>query len=523
MHSGSVQVGDGQSTVVPHSARSRGLQCLADPLDDGGILRVHNHKGVTTFSLVKVAGVVLVCSVQVQLSYHNCRCTFGCQDYFFCSMSDSTVSRDRAGSITVPCVRGDPGASAAFLVSVGEELARSLDYETTLQAVAGQAVPFLADICVVDLADADGRLKPVAVAHADPEKLDWMRDVTIKSGMESPANAVRAMRTREPVVVADLSETAVGRLAREERVALDPRAIAAIREVGPHAALSTPLIARGRVLGVLSLLRLRGAPKFEENEVPLIQQLARQCAQAVDNARLYRESTEATRVRDEFLAATSHELRTPLSEIKGFVTTLLRTDVKWDKSTRQDFLREIERDADRLDALILDLLDLSRLASGGRLHFVGSRVSPAVLVSGALDRLRIRLSNSRLDIDSKLGVLPPVYVNAGRIEQVIANLLENATKYAPGSSIHVTGEVVDDGVNEELVIEDDGPGISHEDLERIFDRFYRGSTVERSEMPGSGLGLSVARMIVDAHGGTITADNRPGGGARFVVTLPIAA
>jgi signal transduction histidine kinase len=134
--------------------------------------------------------------------------------------------------------------------------------------------------------------------------------------------------------------------------------------------------------------------------------------------------------------------------------------VEWDAATRQDFLREIERDADRLGALSLDLLDLSRLASGGKLHFLRSRTSPAVLVSGALDRLRVRLSNCRLDIDPTFGAPPAVYVKAGRIEQVITNLLDNATRYAPGSTIHVTGGVVDDAASVELVVEDDGPGIA---------------------------------------------------------------
>jgi len=242
----------------------------------------------------------------------------------------------------------------------------------------------------------------------------------------------------------------------------------------------------------------------------------------VDNARLYREAQEAVRVREEFLATTSHELRAPLSEIKGFATTLLRPDVEWDEPTRQDFLREINLNADRLDALISDLLDMSQLVSGGSQNFKRAPTAPAVLISRGLDRVRGRLSNAPVDIDPGLGTLPAVWVDARRIEQVLTNLVENAIKYAPGSAIRISGAVADAGRSVELWVEDEGPGIATDDLTHIFDRFYRGRSPERSDIPGTGLGLAIARMIVEGHGGQIRADNRPGRGAHFVISLPTA-
>jgi signal transduction histidine kinase len=244
---------------------------------------------------------------------------------------------------------------------------------------------------------------------------------------------------------------------------------------------------------------------------------------AVDNARLYRDAQDAVRVREEFLATTSHELRTPVSEIKGFVTTLLRTDVEWDEPTRRDFLREIDSEADRLDALISDLLDMSQLVSSGAQHFSRAPTPPAVLVSRGLDRVRGRLALSPVDIDSGLGTLPAVWVDARRIEQVFANLLENAIKYAPGSAIRIAGARADAGRMVDLWVEDEGPGIASDDLAHIFDTFYRGRSPERSDIPGTGLGLAIARTIVEGHGGRIRAENRPDGGARFVVSLPTAS
>lgn len=418
-----------------------------------------------------------------------------------------------------PCPPSD--GPAEFLVCVGEELAKSLDYETTLQAVARLAVPFLADACFVQTIGPGGQLRLVANAHVDTAKERRLRDAIVHQRGGVTPMAVRAVRRREPVVVSRVSDSVLNALAEEERVALDPGTIAVIHEAGSQSCVNVPMIVRSQVLGVLSLARLKGSPPFGQKDVGLIQQLARQCAQAVDNARLYQEAREAARVRDEFLAAASHELRTPLGEIKGFVSTLLRSDVTWDEATRQDFLQEIERDTDRLDALISDLLDMSQLASGGQLRVDRSPRSPAVLVCGGLDRVRLHVARSAVDIDATLGKLPLVYVDPNRIEQVIANLVENATKYAPGSPIHIGARLAEDCSTVDVVVEDDGPGIASQDIDHIFDRLYRGRTITGSEIPGSGLGLTIARMIVEANGGRIRAENRPVGGARFVISLPV--
>jgi signal transduction histidine kinase len=411
-------------------------------------------------------------------------------------------------------------ATQAFLLRVSEELADSLDYETTLQRVARQAVPFLADVCLVQLVGADGRLRPVAAAHIDAAQETRMRELAINSDAESPATALRALRTGKPVILPEISDSVLYAIAQEEHAPPGAETTAFLHEIAPRSIIAMPLVARGHVLGVVSLARLAGSSPFAPQDVPVTQHLARQCALAVENADLYREAKEAIRVREEILATTSHELRTPLSGIKGFVTTLLRPDAWWDEPTREDFLHEIDREADRLDALISDLLDMSRLLSGGCQSFERVSTPPAVLVCGGLDRVRVRLSRTPLDIGPELGSLPPVRVDAKRIEQVFANLVDNATKYAPGSGIHISGRVADAGASVELWVDDEGQGIPRDDLVHIFDRFYRGRTRERSEIPGTGLGLAIARTIVEGHGGWIRAENRPGGGARFVVSLP---
>ncbi|TMF03860.1 MAG: hypothetical protein E6I52_06235 [Chloroflexi bacterium] len=182
------------------------------------------------------------------------------------------------------------------------------------------------------------------------------------------------------------------------------------------------------------------------------------------NAVLIDELQRALGVREELLAATSHELRTPLAHIKGFTSSLRQPDVEWDEATRQDFLAEIEREADRLSGLIGDLLSMSRLESGVAQQHPRTETAPDALVSAGLDRVRGLLGDARLRVDVPPN-LPPVLVDAAQLEQVVANLVENAAKYGPSNvEIGVTAPQI--GSELELAVEDDGPGIPDDDLGR---------------------------------------------------------
>jgi two-component system sensor histidine kinase KdpD len=232
---------------------------------------------------------------------------------------------------------------------------------------------------------------------------------------------------------------------------------------------------------------------------------------------------EAAKSAEQFkttlLAEVSHELRTPLSSIKGFASTLLATDVTWDCEQQRDFIKEIVVESDRLDALIGDLLDMSRLENGQlRLHR-----EPTDLVN-LLEKLHPRLERSverhRFEI-SVTKPIPEILVDRLRIEQVISNLIDNAAKFSPpGSVIKLT---LTTGAEEIVVaVTDEGPGIPAGDLERIFQRFNRGST-QGTETPGLGLGLAISRGIIEAHCGQIRVENNLGAGATFRFTLPLTA
>jgi signal transduction histidine kinase len=229
----------------------------------------------------------------------------------------------------------------------------------------------------------------------------------------------------------------------------------------------------------------------------------------------------ADRTRRQLLADVSHELMTPLAAIRGYVETLGMPDVTLDEPTRQRYLKIVEDEAERLERIVGDLLDLARLEGGG-VTFVVERVS----TSGLFERLWHRhgpdLEARGITLET-VGAdrMPEIQGDTARLEQVLQNLVANALRHTPsGGRITVTIERINAGVR--LSVEDTGPGIPTEHLARIFDRFYKVdvSRAGTTTPSGSGLGLSIAQAIVLRHGGTITAGNVAGSGARFEIVLP---
>jgi PAS domain S-box-containing protein len=225
---------------------------------------------------------------------------------------------------------------------------------------------------------------------------------------------------------------------------------------------------------------------------------------------------EAEEIKSTFISVISHELKTPVALIKGYAGTLRRDDAAWDRSVVQDSLAVIEEEADRLTELIENLLDASRLQAGA-LRINLADVSVDSLVKRIVDRFRTQTSKHTFVVD--LGVdFPVVLGDEDRLEQVFSNLLSNAIKYSPeGGEIHINGQVRQEQVI--LCISDQGPGVAPEDIPHIFDRFYRSQQAARNTK-GAGLGLYLARAVVEAHGGRIWVDPKPGVGARICFSLP---
>jgi PAS domain S-box-containing protein len=223
----------------------------------------------------------------------------------------------------------------------------------------------------------------------------------------------------------------------------------------------------------------------------------------------------ADEMKATFISIVSHELRTPVTLIKGYASTLRRDDAKWDRHTISESLSVIEEEADRLSRMIDDLLDASRLQAGG-LSLNRADVSFPALTARIVERFSTQSNKHTFATDLPAN-FPIVLADETRIEQVLTNLISNALKYAPEGEIKITGTVRPEQIV--ICVSDQGPGIEAKDLPHIFDRFYR-STKAVKHTKGAGLGLYLARAIVEAHGGRIWADPKPDSGARICFSLP---
>lgn len=224
----------------------------------------------------------------------------------------------------------------------------------------------------------------------------------------------------------------------------------------------------------------------------------------------------AEEIKSTFISVVSHELLTPVALIKGYASTLRRDDAKWDRATINDSLDVIEEEADRLSGMIDDLLDASRLQAGG-LSLKRADVSLPVLTERLAKRFRTQSKKHTILTDFP-EECPIIMADENRLAQVLSNLISNAIKYSPkGGEIHISGQVRPEQVI--VCVSDAGPGIDARDLPHIFDRFYR-STDAVKQTKGAGLGLYLARAIVEAHGGRIWVDPKPASGARICFSLP---
>jgi PAS domain S-box-containing protein len=226
---------------------------------------------------------------------------------------------------------------------------------------------------------------------------------------------------------------------------------------------------------------------------------------------------QAEELQSTFISVISHELKTPVALIKGYASTLSREDAHWDEATVREGLRIIEEESDRLDQLINNLLDASRIQAGG-LKLELTDVSLPRLAEKIVNRLRTQTSVHRFELAFPPD-FPPVFADEERISQVLYNLLNNAVKYSPrGGTIRVGGQALD---REVLVyVSDEGIGIPKEEQDHLFQRFYRVDSGLRRQTPGVGLGLYLSRAIIEAHGGRIWVESEAGKGATFYFTLP---
>ncbi len=415
--------------------------------------------------------------------------------------------RQRAEAAAARTTRHDSVLAEATTV-----LTAAKSPDDTLRSLAPLIVPDLADWCAIDRVTDDGDVETVAVAHADHGQQDLVQAARREAGgrraLFSPQPVVR---TGAPILIARVTDDMLA-------AGDDPDLQSALRRLGVVSYLCVPLVLHGRSLGALTMATTVSGRLFDHEDLRLAEGIATRAALALENARAYEQLETANRLKDEFLATLSHELRTPLNAVVGYARLLRSGTVSPERVPQM--IEVMDRNATALTQIVEDVLDVSRIISGkSRLHVrpleLGQVLRDAVgTIEPAADAKGVR-GQSVLETDAAVSGDPD------RLQQAFWNVLSNAVRFTPrGGRVHVCLQRVNSHV--EVVITDTGIGITAAFLPHVFERFRQAEGGTNRQHGGLGLGLAIARHIVEMHGGTIhAASEGPGTGATFRIRLPL--
>ena len=411
----------------------------------------------------------------------------------------------------------------AMLAGVGAVLAETAaDPRQALQRLADLCVPRLADCCSIYLRAGD-QLTDLTITHRVPEKAALVRELYERFPLppDAPHGFPAALRTGRPELVAGVKREFYTDATR------DPERMRLFLAIGAVSWLVVPLsVDRMPPLAVMALFNAESGRDLTDDDMALAQEIARRAALVLDHARLFdvarRErarAEEATRAKDDFLAVLSHELRTPLNSILGW-SRLLRAGTPPPEKVSHA-LEVIERNAEAQSRLIADLLDVSRIVTGNVRLELGS-VDIGNTVEMAVEAITPAAMAKNIQIVSKLEADAIVRGDGPRLQQVVWNLVSNAVKFTPkNGKVEVRLRRASSDV--EIVFQDSGAGISAEALPYVFERFRQEDASVVRAFGGLGLGLSIARHLVELHGGTITASSPgKGQGSTFTVRIPLS-
>src|SRR5215471_2877972 len=384
-------------------------------------------------------------------------------------------------------------AEQRFLADVGAVLTSTLDYEDTLRNIAQLAVRDLADLCIIDVVEEGGRAARLKVMSRD-SSLASLCDLFMRVPLEGnrPYWFQMVVESKRSVLVEHLSPEMLESFSRDEAD------LQAIRAAGFQSALAVPLLKDGRLVAAIVLISCSASRIYGPTELTLVEELARRAALSIDNARLFFEAQRAIKTREDVLAIVSHDLKNPLNTIT-LVSHLMRQSERMDAGQIVDFTNKLQRSVDSMLLLISDLLDFSRIQSGTfsvepRTERLENIILPVIDGMSTLAEAKTQTVKSQIGSN-----LPEVAADSQRVRQVISNLLGNAIKFnREGGNIVVSARQQDNVIV--VSVSDEGPGIPREHLSKAFDRFWQ---AEKTRHMGSGLGLSIAKGIVEAHGGKI--------------------
>ena len=478
----------------PYLARLRPRSVLCLPLTRHdevlGVVYLENGKTAGAFSREQVTGLRLV-TVQAGLALENAL----------------LLAREREAREAAEAAE----RRARFIEQAGAVVTESLDYDETLARLVRFCSTDFAENCLLDV--VEGRIiRRLVSASTDPVReaaLDRLARCH-PARWDSPHPASICLRTRKPLLIQEMDDEFLREHTEsEEHFEL-------VRTIGARSAIVVPVIARGQTLGAMTL-GSSTPRRFSRDDCELAQDIARRAAVAIDNARLHRAVQDADRRKAEFLAMLSHELRNPLAPIVMSIHVLERAP---DGPLAERCRATIRRQAAHLTRLVDDLLDLNRISTG-KFAIQPARTNVGEAVRRACDDLASEFEKRGVGLDLDLPAEAVwIEVDPTRLAQVVTNLVENAAKFTPMAG-RVYVSVAGTGGGVEIRVRDTGVGIEPDQLERVFEPFAQADQGLARTQGGLGLGLALARMIVELHGGTVRAASEGAGrGAEFVATLP---
>jgi PAS domain S-box-containing protein len=421
-------------------------------------------------------------------------------------IGEGTVTRDISELKRAREELEQAGREQRLLAEAGAALSASIDPLETLINIAEFAIRDFAEICIVDLVQSDGTLRRVKVLCSDRSKEQACRAIE-GIVIDRPSLVQTALKTRRPVLQPEMTRQDI------DSIAQSPTHRQALIDLDLRSSLVVPLLHGERLLGVISLATSRKGRTFGERDLALTVQLAQRAALALENARLYDVAQKATQARDDMLGVVAHDLRNPLGVVLMQARTLERGAVKGER--QQKMGASIEHAARRMDRLIRDLLDVTLLEAKA-MTLQRSRLQAEELLQQVAEIQGPVASGASvaLDVEVEQGILD-VFGDRERLLQVFENLVGNAVKFTAAGGRIVLGAAAREA--EVLFhVRDTGAGMTPETQRHVFDRFWRQSTGRG----GAGLGLSIAKGIVEAHGGRLWCESELGKGTTFYFTLP---
>lgn len=381
-----------------------------------------------------------------------------------------------------------------FLATASLLLSETLDFQSTLPHIAKLAVPTIADWCIIQLKDEDGKFLPDIITHSEQEKIMVMSD-HLHTHFDD---------TAQPLLYPTLP----------------PDFLNLPQSLGLRSAMIIPLAIHEKVFGYLILLNAESGHAFNKTDFLMAQDLSRRIMMAFTNARFYEQAQNAIHVRDEFLSIASHELKTPLTPLKLQIQMVMRMleqqkapELNPEKIAK--LLHTSEKQISRLTLLIDELLDIAKI-NNGKLQLNIEEFDLNEMIRDILDRFDGQITQAKCETVIEIPEQIKVRWDRFRMEQVVINLLTNAIKYGQGHPIHI--RVCKDQDKIRISVKDHGIGIAQKDLERIFARFER--AVSGKNFAGLGLGLFIASQLAEAHKGHISVESELGSGSTFTLEAP---